>query len=86
MGPSFAGKPVDSIVLMENNKIYTQSSAVLRIVLHLSGLYPLLFVFMVIPRPLRDMVYDFIAKNRYRWFGKHDQCMIPDPSIAHKFL
>ena len=79
-------KLVDSIVLMENNKIYTQSSAVLRIVLHLSGLYPLLFVFMVIPRPLRDMVYDFIAKNRYRWFGKHDQCMIPDPSIAHKFL
>ena len=79
-------KPVDSIVLMEHNKIYTQSSAVLRIVLHLSGLYPLLFVFMVIPRPLRDMVYDFIAKNRYRWFGKHDLCMIPDPSIAHKFL
>ena len=79
-------KRVDSIVLMENNKIYTQSSAVLRIVLHLSGLYPLLFVFMVIPRPLRDMVYDFIAKNRYRWFGKHDLCMIPDPSIAHKFL
>lgn len=79
-------EPTDSIVLISSGKTYTKSSAALRICLHLGGLYPILFIFMVIPKGLRDLVYDFIAKNRYRWFGKKDQCMIPDNNIKHKFL
>ena len=79
-------EPTDSIVLISSGKTYTKSSAALRICLHLGGLYPILFIFMVMPKGLRDLVYDFIAKNRYRWFGKKDQCMIPDNNIKHKFL
>ena len=77
---------LDSIVLVENKKVYTKSSAALRIARKLSGLWPLFFVLLIIPRFIRDGVYDFIAKNRYKWFGEKEQCMIPTPGLREKFL
>ena len=77
---------LDSIVLIENEKVYVKSSAALRIARKLSGLWPLFFVLLIIPSFIRDGVYDFIAKNRYKWFGKKEQCMIPTPGLREKFL
>jgi predicted DCC family thiol-disulfide oxidoreductase YuxK len=77
---------LDSIVLVENKKVYTKSSAALRIARKMSNLWPLFFVLLIIPSFIRDGVYDFIAKNRYKWFGKKEQCMIPTPGLREKFL
>ena len=77
---------IDSIVLIKNQKIYIKSSAALRLTLYLKGLYPLLFCLLIIPPFIRNKVYDFIAKNRYKWFGKTESCMIPDKSISNRFL
>lgn len=77
---------IDSIVLIKNQKIYIKSSAALRLTLYLKGLYPLLFCLLIIPPFIRNKVYDFIAKNRYKWFGKTESCMIPDKSISKRFL
>lgn len=77
---------LDSIVLIENDKVYVKSSAALRIARKMSGLWPLFYVCVVIPRFIRDGVYDFIAKNRYKWFGRKEQCMIPTPDFREKFL
>lgn len=77
---------VDSILLIDGEKHYEKSSAALRIAKQLSGGYPLLFGFMVVPKFIRNWVYDFIAKNRYRWFGKKEQCMVPTAELKDKFL
>lgn len=77
---------IDSIILITSKKIYTKSSAALTVAKHLKGLYPLLYIFYIIPKPIRDLVYDFIAKNRYKWYGKKDNCMIPTPALKNKFL
>ena len=77
---------LDSIVLIENEKVYVKSSAALRIAKKMSNLWPLFFVLLIIPSFIRDGVYDFIAKNRYKWFGKKEQCMIPTPGLIEKFL
>lgn len=76
----------DSIILISNNKAYTKSTAALKIARHLGGGYPLLYVFMIIPRFIRNWVYDYVAKNRYKWYGKKDSCMIPTPELKSKFL
>lgn len=77
---------LDSIVLIENEKVYIKSSAALRIARKMSNLWPLFFVLLIIPSFIRDGVYDFIAKNRYKWFGKKEQCMIPTLGLKEKFL
>ena len=77
---------LDSIVLIENGNVYTKSSAALRIARKMSNLWPLFFVLLIIPSFIRDGVYDFIAKNRYKWFGKKEQCMIPTLGLKEKFL
>ena len=79
-------RKLDSIVLIENGNVYIKSSAALRIARKMSNLWPLFFVLLIIPRFIRDGVYDFIAKNRYKWFGKKEQCMIPTPGLREKFL
>jgi predicted DCC family thiol-disulfide oxidoreductase YuxK len=76
----------DSIVLLEGDTAYTKSTAALRIARKLSGAWPLLYSFIIIPKPLRDWVYGYIAKNRYRWYGKQESCMIPTPALREKFL
>jgi predicted DCC family thiol-disulfide oxidoreductase YuxK len=77
---------IDSILLIENNTLFTKSTAVLKIAKQLSGLYKLSYSFIIIPLFIRDTIYDFIAKNRYKWFGKKESCMIPSIEVSEKFL
>jgi predicted DCC family thiol-disulfide oxidoreductase YuxK len=77
---------VDSIILIDGEKHYEKSTAALRIARELSGGYPLLYGFMVLPGFLRNAVYDYIARNRYKWFGKKESCMIPTPELKSRFL
>lgn len=78
---------LDSIVLIEPGvAYYRKSTAALEISRDLSGGYSLLKNFLFIPEPLRDGIYDLIANNRYKWFGKKEQCMIPTPELKAKFL
>jgi predicted DCC family thiol-disulfide oxidoreductase YuxK len=76
----------DSVILIKNNKVYKKSSAALEISLDLNGFWRWLIVFKIFPRFIRDLLYDLIAKNRYRWFGKTDTCRIPDPELKDRFL
>jgi predicted DCC family thiol-disulfide oxidoreductase YuxK len=76
----------DSIVLIENGRAWTRSSAALRIARGLSFPWSLAYALIVVPRPLRDWVYEIVARNRYRWFGKRDVCMVPTPALRSRFL
>ena len=76
----------DSIVLIENDKAYVKSTAALRAARYLPGGWPLLYGFMIVPKFIRNWVYDIIARNRYKWYGKKDSCMIPTPELKAKFL
>jgi predicted DCC family thiol-disulfide oxidoreductase YuxK len=77
---------VESIVLVEGGRCYIESSAVLRIAKQLDGFWKAIYVLKIVPRPLRDAVYRMIAKNRYRWFGKQEACMVPTKEIRERFL
>jgi predicted DCC family thiol-disulfide oxidoreductase YuxK len=77
---------LDSIVLIEDGKIYEKSSAILRITKLLNGVYKYLYFFVAIPKPLRDWLYNSIAKNRYSIFGKRESCMVPSPELKNRFL
>jgi predicted DCC family thiol-disulfide oxidoreductase YuxK len=83
---NYPATKLDSFVLIENDKLYTKSEAGLRVQKLLGGIYSLLYAFILVPAPIRDAVYDYIARNRYRWFGKKDECMIPTPEIRNRFL
>ena len=76
----------DTIVFVSNGKVFTRSTAALRIVRCLDFPYSLLFGLMIFPRPLRDAVYKWIALNRYKWFGKSDLCRLPAPEEQQFFL
>ena len=76
----------DSIILVEEDKVSVKSTAALRISRFLDKGYPLLYGFMIIPGFIRNYVYDFIARNRYKWFGKKESCMIPTPELKSRFL
>jgi predicted DCC family thiol-disulfide oxidoreductase YuxK len=77
---------LDNIVLVEDGHCYGGSTAALRIVRDLRAPWPLLYALIVVPRPVRDAVYFWVARNRYRWFGKRERCRIPSPEIARRFL
>jgi predicted DCC family thiol-disulfide oxidoreductase YuxK len=77
---------LSSFVFIESKKIYTRSTAALRVCTYLTGLWPLMYGFIIVPKFIRDGIYNWIAKNRYRWFGKKEECMIPTPEIKAKFL
>ena len=76
----------DSIVLVDDGRLYVRSTAALRIARRLRFPWPLLWLFMAVPRPLRDWVYDVIARHRYGWFGRRDTCMVPTKEIRDRFL
>ena len=80
------GSKVDSIILIDGDKHHEKSTAALYIAKHLSGAYPLLFGFIIVPKFIRNAVYDYVARNRYKWFGKKDKCMIPTAELKNKFL
>jgi predicted DCC family thiol-disulfide oxidoreductase YuxK len=84
-GATGGGDP-DTIVLVEGTKGFTHSTAGLRIARRLRAPWSWLSVFVVVPRPLRDLVYRFIARNRYRWFGKSETCRVPTPELRGRFI
>ncbi len=79
-------KNIDSIVLITNSAAHIKSDAVLHIADRLPFPWPLLKMFRFFPLSFRDAVYDFIAQNRYRWFGKKETCMMPAPDTRNRFL
>jgi len=76
----------DSVILIEDEKAYTHSTAALKIAGRLPGIWSWLYGFIVVPKPVRDFFYKLFAKNRYRLFGKQDACMMPTPEIRQRFL
>jgi predicted DCC family thiol-disulfide oxidoreductase YuxK len=76
----------DSVLLLEGDRVYARSDAVLRITRHLTGAWPLLAIFFVFPRIVRDVVYRVVARHRYRWFGRTDACRVPTPALRARFL
>jgi predicted DCC family thiol-disulfide oxidoreductase YuxK len=79
------GNP-NSFILLEGESIYTHSSGALRLCRHLGGIWKLLYAFIIVPRFIRDGVYNFIARNRYKWFGKRESCYMPSPTLKNRFL
>jgi predicted DCC family thiol-disulfide oxidoreductase YuxK len=77
---------LSSVILIDDNKAWTQSSAAIRICKYLDGGWKLFYGFIIIPKFIRDPIYNFIARNRYKWFGKKENCMIPSPEVKERFL
>ena len=75
----------NSFILYANDKIYTRSTAALFVTKELSGLIKLLYVFIIVPKFIRDAVYNIIAKNRYKWFGRKNECWIPTTELKNLF-
>jgi predicted DCC family thiol-disulfide oxidoreductase YuxK len=76
----------DSFILIDKEKAYNRSSAGLKVFTKLPRHWKWTQLFWIVPKFMRDGVYDFIARNRYKWFGKKDQCMLPTPEIRNRFL
>ena len=77
---------INSMILLEDGQLYTRSTAALRIARRLRLPWRLARIFLAMPEDLRDPFYALIAANRYRWFGKKEECMIPSPEIRERFL
>lgn len=77
---------INTIVLIENGQAYTHSSAALKIAPHLSILWIWIKLLWIFPAFIRDWIYNWIAKNRYRWFGKQESCMLPKQEWKGRFL
>lgn len=83
---SFQQTNFDTFIFVKNGKPHIQSAAALEVLRLLGGFWQLLYVFMLVPPLLRNGVYRFIAKNRYRWFGQKQACRVPTPELKSKFL
>jgi predicted DCC family thiol-disulfide oxidoreductase YuxK len=81
-----AGDRGETVVLVNRGRIFTKSAAALRIARELAFPWNLAYAFIAVPRPVRDWMYDLVARNRYRWFGKQDVCMVPTPELRRRFL
>ena len=77
---------IDSLVLFEEERFSVSSNAALRTLSYFDGWERHLIFLSVVPRSLRDLVYRFIAKNRYKWFGRREQCMVPTAELGKRFL
>jgi len=77
---------LSSIMLIDRGRVYKQSAAALRVARCMSGLWSMLYAFIIVPPFIRDWVYDIIAKNRYRWFGSQESCRVPEPHLRDRFL
>ena len=76
----------DSVILIKSNQVYFESDAAIEIAGMLPFPWKMAVIFRFIPKKMRDSIYRWIAKNRYRWFGKRDICRIPDPSEKESFI
>ena len=79
-------KNIETFLLLEEGRVFTKSTAALRIVRQLSGFWPLLYLFIVVPRPLRDAAYDVVARYRYTLMGKAETCRVPTPKERARFV
>lgn len=77
---------LDSFLLIQNGKIYTKSTAALQVARHLDGLWKFFYPLIIIPKPIRDLLYNIFARNRYKWFGKKDSCALPSQEMRDRFL
>jgi len=75
-----------TVILIENGKVFTKSDAALRIAKQLRGPVKLAWIFIILPRFIRDPVYNWISRNRYSWFGKRKQCRVPTPELKNRFI
>lgn len=77
---------IDSMILIENKKVYIKSRAAIQISRYLDGHWKYLSLFRILPPFLSDFLYDIVAKNRYKWFGKKESCMLPTLEMKKRFL
>jgi predicted DCC family thiol-disulfide oxidoreductase YuxK len=77
---------LNSFVFIEDNKVYTKSTAALKVCRHLKGGWPLCYGFIIVPKFIRDGIYSWVAKNRYKWFGVRQECMMPTPEVRSRFV
>jgi predicted DCC family thiol-disulfide oxidoreductase YuxK len=77
---------ISTVLLIEDGQLHAQSTAVLKIFRQMPGAWPLMYSFMVLPRPFRDFLYNLVARNRYKIFGRKDACRIPTPELQSKFV
>lgn len=77
---------LSSFILIEEGKVYRRSTAALRVARHLGFPYYALYLLIILPPFLRDAIYNQVSRNRYRWFGKKEACMVPTPALRSKFL
>ncbi|MBT3239616.1 MAG: DUF393 domain-containing protein [Chloroflexi bacterium] len=83
---SLSSEAMDTVILVEDGQIYTRSKAAIKLLDYLKFPWQILKIFSIIPIALGDRIYNWIAHNRYTWFGKSDQCAIPSPLIQTRFL
>jgi predicted DCC family thiol-disulfide oxidoreductase YuxK len=79
-------RSLSTVILVENGQYYTKSTAGLTIISRFGGFWSLVKVLLIFPKFIRDVVYDFIARNRYKWFGEKESCWIPTPELKKRFL
>jgi predicted DCC family thiol-disulfide oxidoreductase YuxK len=77
---------LETVVLVEGTRAYTRSAAALRVCELLGGVYAVARLGWLVPRPVRDRLYDVVAANRYDWFGRREQCMVPTPELRERFV
>ena len=83
---AFQGPLGDTVVLVRDGRVFLRSDAVLEIARGLTFPWPLAYALTVIPRPLRDWVYNVVAHHRYRWFGRQERCLVPTADLRRRFL
>ncbi len=76
----------NSFLLLQDDAIFSKSTAALKVASQLKSAWKLLYIFIIVPKYIRDAVYSYIAANRYKWFGKKDNCMMPTPELQARFL
>ncbi|WJH35480.1 thiol-disulfide oxidoreductase DCC family protein [Paenibacillus aurantius] len=86
LGSGLDPDALDTFVMVRGERTYIKSSAALRVLHELGGVWSPALLFLAVPRPIRDFVYDRIARNRYRWFGRTDSCLVPTPDIRERFI
>lgn len=77
---------LETVVLVDDGKAYTKSDAAIRVGERLGGSYRLLSLGRLVPRGIRDRIYDIVAANRYDWFGRKNQCLVPDDDVSSRFI
>ena len=77
---------LSSFIFIEKGVLYTRSTAALKLCKYLDGAWPIAYGFIIVPKFIRDGIYNLIAKNRYKWFGQQDKCMVPTPDLKKRFL